>query len=64
MKAELVRNLQLTEEEVAVITILYDLVAYDLESEDCDMGELVYAIAHGQHQSRDIIITYLDEKAE
>lgn len=64
MEATLVRNLQLTSDEVAVITALYDALVYDLEEEDCDVGDVIYAIAHGQHQSEGITITYLEEKAE
>jgi hypothetical protein len=69
MKATMVKNLQLTSKEVAVITALYNALVYDLDEEDCDMsdiGDAIYAIAHGRHLCFDetITITYLEEKAE
>jgi len=64
MEASILKNLQLTPDEVMVITSLYDTIWYVLNEEECDISDLVYAIARGQHRSGDITITYLDKKTE
>ncbi len=61
MKTNVVKNLLLTPEEVAVITSL-DSALEDIGEEDCDANDLLWAIARRRHQSGDITITYADEK--
>ena len=64
MKADVVKNLQLTSDEVEVIISLYYTFIDELEEEDCNWNDLMWDIVHKNPKSNNIIITYLDEKAE